>query len=243
MSSIPRIVNIFERSREGVTRPFICNAEDGLTYYVKGSTLGGALRNEWIAGLIAKELELPIPDFKILFVPSELIKYSVRDDINDLGIGYVFGSKSAGNDVVCYSHSFQITDDSLKKKLILFDWLTRNSDRLLSEWKGNVNLLWDVNLARLIVIDHNLAFDDRFDSVEFWKNHVFADNPQNIFTEEFILEYEPILKSCIEKFSGWCGDIPENWSPLDDIDEYKRKVFYILNRFNTAPDEFWRGHL
>lgn len=244
MEEFLNITDVLGRSEDGVTRPFICRCEDDNIYFVKGRDAGYlSLRNEWIAGQIAEDFELPIPSFKILNAPGELIEYSAIDDISDLGSGCVFGSQKASDNLTAFNRTIDFNDDSLKKRLLLFDWWINNDDRQLNERGGNVNLLWNLNNSKLVVIDHNLAFTDRFNPEAFWDNHVFGCFPNEIFTKEFILEYEVLLENIMLTLSDRLSEIPDEWFPLDDYKAYKNMVINILNKFKVAPNDFWRGLL
>ena len=68
------ITEIINRSDQGVTRPYLCRSEAGDQYYVKGRHAGfRSLCCELVAGRLAQELELPIPEFEIAHVPEHLI--------------------------------------------------------------------------------------------------------------------------------------------------------------------------
>src|SRR6266853_1328908 len=93
-----RITEVITRSTQGITRPFLCRGDDDLLYYVKGNFAGRkALCAEWIAGRIGQRLGLPIPPFANVSIPDEIILYSAREDIRDLGAGIGFGSQKIEN--------------------------------------------------------------------------------------------------------------------------------------------------
>ncbi len=81
-----QIVEIAGRSEQGMTRPFICRGDDGNAYFVKGIEAGRRSQVcEWIAGMLALELDLPIAPFEIVDVPEELVAASL--DYRELGAG------------------------------------------------------------------------------------------------------------------------------------------------------------
>ena len=93
-----RIVEIIGRSTQGITLPFLCRGDDGKQYFVKGNGAGRrALISEWLAGHIGQRLGLSIPPFVQAVVPKELVQFSARDDIHQLGTGTGFGSRSVEN--------------------------------------------------------------------------------------------------------------------------------------------------
>ena len=135
-----QITEIIGRSAQGITRPFLFRADDGRLYYVKGNGAGRrALIAEWIAGHLGQRLGLPIPDFRQTIVPTDLIQFSARDDIRDLGAGIGFGSALVENmDELTYLCIEQI-DPVLRAKILLFDWWVCNGDRTLTPDGGNPN--------------------------------------------------------------------------------------------------------
>jgi hypothetical protein len=51
------ITEVIGRSEQGMTRPFLCHADDWATYYVKGAFAGlNSLCCEWVASRLAKPL-------------------------------------------------------------------------------------------------------------------------------------------------------------------------------------------
>ncbi len=61
-----QIVEILDRSIQGITKPFFCRCEDGQTYFVKGNGAGKqSLIAEYVGGRLARALGLPVADFKL----------------------------------------------------------------------------------------------------------------------------------------------------------------------------------
>ena len=88
------ITEIISRSEQGMTRPFLCRAENDGLFYVKGRYAGyRTLCCEWVAGRLGQLMGLPIPDFFIAEVPIGLVRDSARADAGDLGAGLVFASQ------------------------------------------------------------------------------------------------------------------------------------------------------
>ncbi len=156
-----KIVEVLNRSTQGITRPFLCRGDEGSLYYVKHNAAGlRAMICEWIAGNLAQRLGLPIPRFKQSVIPTELIAMSAREDITDLGAGIGFASQFIENaDELTYLFIQQI-DPALRAKILLFDWWTANGDRTLTESGGNPNILWFHRDSKAYIIDHNLALDE-----------------------------------------------------------------------------------
>lgn len=134
-----RVAEILSRSTQGITRPFLCRCDDGRQYFVKGSAAGRrSLISEWIAGRIGHRIGLPIPPCVRAVVLPELVQFSARDDIRELGAGVGFGSQVVENvDELAYLFIEQI-EPALQAKVLFFDWWIRNGDRTLTDrrrWK------------------------------------------------------------------------------------------------------------
>jgi hypothetical protein len=89
-----KIRQILDRAEQGQTRPFLCTADDGEVYFVKGLDAGrGSLVSEWVAGRLAQLLGLPIPEFRLIEVEADFLEYSAFKEKEQLGSGVWFGSK------------------------------------------------------------------------------------------------------------------------------------------------------
>lgn len=87
-----QIQTIMDRAEQGVTSPFICMAENGLEYFVKGLHATRASQiNEWIGGNMAQALGLPVAPFELLEVGEELYE-ELPAKMKEIGKGICFGS-------------------------------------------------------------------------------------------------------------------------------------------------------
>ena len=233
-----RVVEIIGRSTQGITRPFLCRGDDGQQYYVKGHGAGRrALISEWLAGHLGVRLGLPIPAFAQMVVPSELIQFSARDDIQDLGAGVGFGSQLVGNaDELTYLYIEQI-DPKLRAKILLFDWWICNGDRTLSPDGGNPNLLWAHRDVKLHVIDQNLAFDS--DVVGFWDEHIFRASAGE-WAPAFRDEMTRTMTDVLADVPQWWKQMPENWTEVE-CGLNLADVQKLLSRFKENSRIFWRA--
>lgn len=234
-----KITEVIGRSTQGVTRPFLCRGDDGRQYYVKGHGAGRhALISEWIAGNLGLRFGLPIPPFVLASIPVDLVQFSARDDIRDLGAGIAFGSKMIPSvDELQYLFIEQV-DPLLRAKILLFDWWVCNGDRTLTEDGGNVNLLWSHRDSKLHVIDHNLAFDD--DRVEdIWIHHVFRDSIKE-WTPGFQNDMSKVMKAAINDVAGWWKAMPEEWTEVESGITLAR-LEKMLSRFEKSSRTFWRA--
>ena len=234
-----KITEVIGRSTQGVTRPFLCRGDDGRQYYVKGNGAGRrALISEWIAGQIGLRLGLPIPPFVLAKIPDEIVQYSARDDIRDLGTGFGFGSELVANvDELQYLFIEQV-EPQLRAKILMFDWWVCNGDRTLTEDGGNVNLLWSHRDRRLHVIDQNLAFDDHnIDDV--WIHHVFRDSIKD-WTPEFQKEMAGPMTEILKDLTHWWKAMPESWTEVE-AGITLAALEKLLWRFEKNSRIFWKA--
>ena len=238
------ITEIISRSEQGVTRPFLCRAENDLLYYVKGRYAGyRAMWCEWAAGRLGRLLGLPIPDFCIADVPRILVEDSSRADAADLGVGPTFASEMVEEAQEIAFADLAAIDAELKQKVLLFDWWVRNEDRTLTEFGGNPNLLRTAGTGQLRVFDLNLAFDDTFDETRFWHSHVFA-SAVTIWTDEFKREMTRKMQAVLERLPEIWNEMPDEWrhphGQADGPEEFNlMTVKQRLRRFETNPEDFW----
>ncbi len=228
---------VIDRSEQGVTRPFFCEAEDGLRYFVKGEYAGKrALICEWIAAHIARCMGLPIPDFYQVNVPRELVGLSARDDIKDLGSGIQFGSQFVKNTCELSYQLIEQIDIRLRASILLFDYWIMNGDRALNENGGNPNILWSHHEKKAYIIDHNLAFDwDK--NPDFWSTHLFR-SACTAWDTDFRTQYELLMDNIMQELPVWWQAMPTTWTEVDigfTLESVREKLW----RYRTEHDTFW----
>ena len=236
-----QIVEILGRSEQGVTRPFICRGNDDNTYFVKG--VGAGRRSqvcEWVAGNLALELGLPIAPFEIVDVPEELV--AVSPDYRELGAGPAFGSLKQTIMELNYAMVGEVPV-ALRQSVLAFDWWIRNNDRMLTESGGNPNLFWDPKEERLVIIDHNQAFESDFSVDDFMEYHVFRADRRGVFEDALRRrEYREDFCRVLGKWHDICSKVPEEWHYQDpemtvEADFDLDAMFNTLNLCKT--DELW----
>ena len=237
-----QITEIIRRSKQGVTLPFICRAEDGCSYFVKGKNAGKtSLIAEYVCGCLAKRFGLPIADFAIADVSSDLIDVTPIESIHDLGAGLAFASKTVVQAQEIQIQQLAKLNTQLKKDILVFDWWVHNGDRTLSENGGNPNLLWDNDNKCLVVIDFNVAFEQDFDSVSFLENHIFAKFFSEIAGDMFERQrYEDRLMQAIEALPVICDNVPPEWWGINDGTPsllQRNTIEETLQRFRR--NDFW----
>ncbi|NHZ81243.1 hypothetical protein F2P44_18465 [Massilia sp. CCM 8695] len=212
-----QIIEVIDRSEQGITKPFICRGDDEKIYFVKGRGAGRrSLLCEWIAGNLGLSLGLPIAPFTVVNVPSALISLRSRDDVNELGSGPAFGSRRRQVVELSFTHIDKVPISS-RRDVLAFDWWIRNGDRTLSDAGGNPNLFWDVKSDQLVVLDHNQAFDIHFSAQNFAALHVFKRECPSLFEDWVAQEhYATRYHDAMANWDGICNTIPDEWWYLDD---------------------------
>lgn len=211
---MPSIIEVLRRSEQGVTKPYICRADDGEMYFVKGRGAGRrSLICEWMAGHLAKAFGLPVADFELLEVSSDLVAAS-GPWLDDLGEGVVFGSRQHPATMEFGLPHLRLVEPALRRDVLVFDWWVRNADRSLSERGGNPNLCWDQAASRLLLIDHNQAFDRGFVAADFLQTHVFREEWRSIDLVEQA-NYLTRFESALAAWPAAINAIPEEWWFVD----------------------------
>lgn len=135
-------------------------------------------------------------------------------------------------------------DVILQRDVLAFDWWIHNGDRTLTTLSGNPNLLWDTDAHKLVVIDHNLAFESDFDPGLFSETHVFSGKIPSLHQD--IIESQRLSEKCKQALEVWtdaCETIPPEWWFVDEeqtvpTDFDPAVAFAVLNRYTDK--EFWR---
>lgn len=211
-----QVIEIVRRLDQGVTRPFLVRAEDDALYVAKGREAAPrGLMAEWICAHLGRGLGLSVPEFALLDVPSELVK-AFGSPGAALGAGLVFGSRQEPNVQEFAVAQLPRIPAEERRRLLAFDWWVENADRSLTPQGGNPNLLWRAADRRLLVIDHNLAFDPAFDETAFFATHVFREEAGSLFGDLVCrAETSRWLASGLDSFDVAVDSLPPAWRWLD----------------------------
>lgn len=214
--TVLQVTEIVRRLDQGMTRPFLVRAGDDALYVAKGrETTQRGLMAEWICAHLAQALGLAIPQFTLLDVPQELVD-AIGQDGNALGAGLVFGSLNQANVQEFAVTQLKRIDTEERRLLLAFDWWVENSDRSLTPHGGNPNLLWHAAENRLLVIDHNLAFDAEFDEAAFFETHVFREEADALFGDLVRrAETSAALTDALGCFDAAVSSLPSVWNWVD----------------------------
>lgn len=245
--NLPVITEVIRRAEQGRTKPYLCRADDGLHYFVKHRALPARERvAEWLAGSLAQALGLPVAPFSLVEI-TDAFDSGVVPWLRDLGPGVGFGSVLQEAREFTFSDVEQL-EPGLAARVAAFDWWLRNSDRSLTARGGNPNLLWSTDGAtgKLVLIDHNLAFEQDFSDREFLATHVFSAQFAELLGD--FIERERVraeFAGALERLPLAWANIPEAWM-FSDAEQtiaapWSREEFMnILMRCHDA-DTFWNG--
>ena len=235
------IIEIRGRSPQGATKPFICRAEDERIYYVKGnSALGDGRIAEYVSAELALLFGLPIPEFAIVNIPSELIEFDEELQFA-LGAGPAFASLQIEQPQEVNFSSLSNMNAELLKDIFIFDYWINNADRTGTANGGNSNLIYQPNSSELFIIDHNLAFDVSFEFDTFKELHICSQawyaNQCDLFTKQ---NYQAKLETGLQQFKSICEKIPEQWFDCATIDDnFLQRLETTLKGFQQ--DIFWEN--
>ncbi len=245
MSNPPAIVEVIGRSTQGMTRPFICRADDDNLYFVKGRYASTrSLVCEWLAGALAKSFGLPIVPFTKLLVPDALLelKFAAGEPLQDLGSGVVFGSLRSSFSELTVTTANKVSA-SLKADVVVFDWWIHNEDRTLTDKGGNPNLFWDPGDKKLWVLDHNLAFDPGFNKANFLRSQAFAAQWHLVASDfEKRQSYEQRLSDALAAWPEALSSLQHMWHYVDSEQTVPLGFEFnsILARLQDCRrDNFW----
>ena len=222
-----RIGSILKISEQGVSRPFLCKDETGAIRWCKGSHTGfRSLVSEWICGCLAREIDLPIPDFEIFSLDcrdfnawSGLQKAVVPDLVTEAN-QFVFGSLNVENCKDVFDSAVELAhiDKKTLARIYWFDELIHNTDR--TDFNSNLLVNGDV-----YIIDHNNAFDPDFSAAAFADEHILRGYRNVISIDEVhalrmrvrdLVRGEFLECAWNEMPVGWM-DVGETVLPMDSI--------------------------
>jgi hypothetical protein len=236
---ILEIVEVLRPAEQGRTTPFLCRGEDELLYYVKGRKAGTRSQYcEWAVAHLARAFGLPIPPFRTVHVSKELLA-ETSSDYQILGTGVAFASEAQAGAQWFESSFVSEVPQQLRRDVLVFDWWIHNMDRL----EDNPNLLWDTDSKKLIVIDHDLAFENEFWPSLFRDHHIFRCEWDSVFGDIVRkAEYATRMNAALSIWEDACDNAPPSWR-IKNFGENQGETFdrlsarIILDRCLT--EELW----
>jgi hypothetical protein len=229
-----QITSIIREVSQGMTAPYLCDANDNNRYVVKGSKASTKeLMYEWIVANLAAKFGLPIPPFKKAFVDQVFTQYNLYDLYN-----YNFASQFQDNIQEIRFDQLAIVDANMLKDLYFFDYWVQNGDRTLTAKGGNPNFFLHQITLEPYVLDHNLAFDKDFSLVDHRDLHLGAQCWNGLGLLDKVV-YEEKLADCLAILDEAIGSLPKDWLDADVDGRIQTSIKGILNRVNN--EEFWEG--
>lgn len=237
-----KVTFIRERTEMGITRPFICQAENNAWFIVKTRQMMplSQLLAEVVGSMLALEMGLPCPAVEFINITPQAVLYAAPNWKPDLPTGSAFASayiQCAKVAKTAQAKNSAYLPEQMQKWLYMFDHWILNSDRTASQLgTGNINLLFDEEQQKILVIDHNLAFDEQAN----FSAHLFA--PQNrdwridwVDKQTFSDKAIDILKN----FDHIYQSIPDDWFSTDEnITEIEAQI----NRIKTLLERITQQH-
>ena len=238
------IIEIQQRMSQGVTEPWLCLGDDNKKYVVK--RLNAAYKGciyEWVSANLGLAFGLPIPRCCLVYIDECLVEYDF-DLTHDLGSGIGFATEYQDDLQEVSFEQINSADKDVLKDLFLFDYWINNEDRTLGERGGNPNLFYNVVSKKLVVFDHNLAFDKEFTIDELKRCHVAGSvlkGQTDLFTSEIDRQnLSSRFGTAFQRLSDILEDIPEEWlEGLEDADGEIERIKVVLGKYKT--DEFWEA--
>lgn len=236
---IAEVIEIQSQSEQGFQQPFLCKADDGESYYVKGrQTTRASLYNEWISANLAAQLKLPMPPFKLLNVSEEILE-EAPTPWKTLGCGIAFGSQLHPGCSWFDQAQVQHVPLHQQVEIMAFDWWIQNSDR--TYW--NPNLLWEARQGNIVMIDHNLAFEPTLTPQDFIESHIFRECwpsvdlvTRDLFQHQFCNAMDAVLEKA-------CHNLPEEWqwnNPECDVAANVDLPAIKATLAKCKESDFWR---
>lgn len=232
------IIEVLRPSDQGRTTPFLCRGEDEKLYYVKGRKSGPRSQGaEWMIAHLAQKFGLPVPPFTLAHVSDSLLAES-SERYQVLGSGTAFASEAQVGAQWFENAFVGAVSTELRRDVMVFDWWIQNMDRT----QDNPNLLWDVGAKKLVVIDHDLAFDDEaFWPTFFRQYHVFNLEWDSVVLNPAVRDmYQERMHDAIAVWESarrsaptfWLGDVGcgnnafDHGTALDRLSRYKSDALW-----------------
>ncbi|NBI12526.1 toxin HipA [[Haemophilus] felis] len=237
-----KIIFIRERTEMGVTKPFICQSEAGQWFIIKTKAMMpiSQLLAEFIGSTLAEKIGLPTPQIDFVEITAATAQYAPPKWQADLPFGVAFASAFVEKAKIAKTVQAEKLGEQEQKWLYMFDRWILNSDRTASKvGTGNINLLFDETQQQILVIDHNLAFDEQSNFDE----HIFSPQNRNwrldwVDQQTFTEKAVDILAS----FNDIYRSIPDDWFPSEQeafqkMEDEIQRIEQLLTRINN--DNYW----
>lgn len=226
--------------KQGATAPYLCIADNDKKYVIKRQRAGfeGCIK-EWLLGKLGQSFGLPIPECQLVQISDMLLDYNDNYQ-SEIGEGIAFASEFISDlQEVNYQQLDSLSVDVLRE-LYIFDYWVNNADRNLTELGGNPNLFYKQSNLNVIVLDHNLAFDENFLIIDHQELHVCRRFWPAQFDFEIQQSYENRMTNALDIWDDLVSKIPNDWrNKLADFDGFTNQLKLILLQYKD--DCFWEG--
>lgn len=234
------ITEILYQMKQGATAPYLCIADNDKKYVIKRQRAGfeGCIK-EWLLGKLGQSFGLPIPECQLVQISDMLLDYNDNYQ-SEIGEGIAFASEFISDlQEVNYQQLDSLSVDVLRE-LYIFDYWVNNADRNLTELGGNPNLFYKQSNLNVIVLDHNLAFDENFLIIDHQELHVCRRFWPAQFDFEIQQSYENRMTNALDIWDDLVSKIPNDWrNKLADFDGFTNQLKLILLQYKD--DCFWEG--
>ena len=235
--------------REGGSLPALAEACDDFKYVIKFRGAGHgtkALISELLGGLIAKHLELPVPEIVFVELDKAFGQTEADEEIQDLlkfsqglnlGLHYLSGA-------ITYDVATNTCDPILASKIVWLDSFITNVDRTFR----NTNLLiWH---KELWLIDHGASFYFHH-SWDNWQKT--SETPFPMIKDHALIKHASELETVHKEFTEKLNDtffrelvntIPDeflNWEEGPSNDEIRDVYFNFLSNRLAHADIFLKA--
>ncbi|WP_221074757.1 HipA family kinase [Agarivorans aestuarii] len=227
------IIHVIKTMEQGRTQPYLCEAEDGNQYILKGTsaTYKGLIK-ECIAAELGIEFGLPIPKFRLAYIDENFARYSIID--TECEYGFASSYQQHIQDIKYYQ--LAQLEPQILRDLYFFDYWIKNGDRCLTELGGNPNFFIHQKTGEPIVIDHNLAFDVDFSIDEHIFSHVGRDAWGGLQLIDNV-QYRDKCRRALDKLPAVVDQLPQEWLELYPLDRIEEEITLVLHRYEHA--DFW----
>ncbi|MGJ0579308.1 HipA family kinase [Xenorhabdus bovienii] len=228
------VIELVRKMDEGSTQPFLCRCNDDQLYVVKSTASMPRIEliHEITASILAQSIDLPIPDFKIVYVSDDFVEYLPTLYKGGISSGYAYASKFIEDSAtINFGLAHEAIDIQKQKLIYLFDRLVNNSDRNLSKQGGNVNIIYNYKKQRYYLIDHNLAFDSECTLSQF-DYHVFSPRHRDwVFDMLDCENVVDIVSTLKKKLTESISSLPSDWAnELPDKDAALNNITSLIDR-------------
>lgn len=225
-------------TKRGAMQPLLCRADDGEHYVFKPFSTGSAwpLTLEWVCARLGRDLGLPIPNYRQVFVANELAAEWNEFNERQIEGGIGFGSRLVPSALEFDATLSPAIPEALRLRVLAFDWWIRNPDRSAK----NPNLLWSADTRALHVIDHDQAARPD-DASLFWGTHLFTSLAPAVspwlppaMANEFAAAAARLLPAPV------AGELPSTWT--SDPGALPWFVRQLTQSLIATSHRDWRNH-